>query len=292
MAVALLLRPLKWARVAATLFVVIAGTAYFLLLMGTIVPFGVVTQNFWGSAMALEGLGLLACLMLINVGCGDRREFRWFGLAACTSSLVLALLLIWNDIGDTFLSRLDGALIAASLVFAHANLILMARLQAGQRWVQWATLASSCVCGMCVAIEFLGDYQARHDLPVLLRISVATGIAAGSGSIALIVLSMFNRRIEADPTHTTEFKEITVFCPNCSTQQALPLDGASCRVCALQILVKVIEPHCPACGYLLYRITSDRCPECGAAIRREEARVPPAAPDSTAGTALAPGPAG
>jgi predicted amidophosphoribosyltransferase len=31
-------------------------------------------------------------------------------------------------------------------------------------------------------------------------------------------------------------------------------------------LIKVDEPHCETCGYLLYRLKSDRCPECGTPV--------------------------
>jgi len=40
----------------------------------------------------------------------------------------------------------------------------------------------------------------------------------------------------------------------------------SCIECGLRFSIKMDEPRCETCGYLLYRPKSDRCPECGTPI--------------------------
>ena len=46
--------------------------------------------------MTFYGISSLIAFLLVNLGCGDKRYFRWAGVAAATAGLILALVDIWD----------------------------------------------------------------------------------------------------------------------------------------------------------------------------------------------------
>jgi hypothetical protein len=223
--------------------------------------------------------------MLVNIRCGDRRHFRWAGIPAALLAALLFVILFWSEGllpgSDTSnLARAACLFLIPAIVLGHINLLLMARLRGAQTWLQRLTIAATIAAGAAaVPLPFLASPY--HPLvEVLARLTVALGIAAGSGSVALIVLSMLNRKPAAQlPPGALTATDVTLFCPRCQTRQTLPLGDSTCKNCELLISIKVVEPRCPACGYLLYQLTSAKCPECGAQIRASAASgSPPAVP--------------
>ena len=99
----------------------------------------------------------------------------------------------------------------------------------------------------------------------ILRFAAATGIVAACGSLAMLVLVRFNRRVDVE-TFSTEVADVTLVCPRCSRKQAIPVGSSSCAACGLRFNLRVEEPRCPDCEYLLYGLTSNTCPECGATV--------------------------
>jgi hypothetical protein len=283
---ALLLVSFKWARVAVWTLTVLATLALGFYTIGTVLPassgsfFGThdLTDEFWAMGGALESLGLVASLLLVNLGQGDRRYFRWPGVLLCVAAFVIAVMGIWGGAKDEFYGRLFGVMAIAAVGFAHTNVVLMARLKPGQGWLVWGTIAFIAAAALAAAGAVLTAEAFDAESTALLRLSAAACIAAMCGSLALIVLSLFNRNVAPAPVVSQQFTDITLFCPSCSTKQKMAIGGGTCTTCSLQITVTVTEPRCAGCGYLLYNIASDRCPECGAATPRVAALAPKAPP--------------
>ncbi len=83
--------------------------------------------------------------------------------------------------------------------------------------------------------------------------------------MAIALLAIFNRRADVEGS-SSEVMQLTIFCPRCRRKQTNPVGRSNCVNCGLRFDLRVEEPRCADCGYLLWGVTAERCPECGKAI--------------------------
>mgnify|MGYP003867046843 CR=1 FL=1 len=214
---------------------------------------------------AFAAAGLFASLSLIGLGM-DSRHWRWIGVGASATMLALALYGIWRmPQGDPAFTVCASTL--AALV-AFANVLIRASLIGGQRLVIYGTIASA------AAIALLLDLQAiiadpGNDTFGFRRLIAGATIVTISGTLAVVVLAMLNRRSlrRADSVAAgTLLSAISLQCPRCGKQQTLALGEGRCSDCRLIIHTRVEVPACGKCGYDLSMIRGENCPECGTPI--------------------------
>jgi drug/metabolite transporter (DMT)-like permease len=226
------------------------------------------TNEIVGTGFSIEAFvfPLVACL--VGLGTGERgRWFRWIGLAAS----VLGCGILCNsairdlDISTDF-TFICSAVIAAFV--AHLNLSLRAPLPPGLRWLRWITVAAIAVTGVLIIyiVGFDSFNHNRYDNDLDSRLIAAGAICAGCGTLAMLIITRMNRKAEHVMVAPADLHEIQLQCPACQTKQTLPLGDGKCSECGLRFLIKIDEPRCETCGYLLYRLKSDRCPECGTPV--------------------------
>jgi hypothetical protein len=289
-----LLRSFRWARFAVPTFLAAAGIGWLLALGTAILQIQVpvfYVYGFYvnwediggGSVFVVYGLGSCVAALLVNLRYGDRRHFRLVGLVAAALAFVFLLIYVWSPRGgyswfqwSPGVPRIALLALVIAIVLGHLNLVLMVPLRNSQKRFRHLTVAFTILAGLAAATIFTLDFQDTLFAHFLLRFVILFAIAATAGSLALIMLSMLNRKPAAAlaPGALTA-TDITLVCPRCQSRQTLPFGDSTCKNCELLISVKVVEPRCPACGYLLYQLTSPKCPECGAQIR-ESSTPPPA----------------
>ncbi len=254
------------ARIAGRAGVGLAGGVFCLLMVAVwLRALGTYEDAWWESATALAGLGALIVANLANAGMGDRRRWRWIGIAAAGIAWLLAEQGILAQTSSPVGRQVLAALAGVAGVLGLANLAAMVPLEGVQRWVRWGTIAAASVCA--AAIDLLVAFGSPVDNEIWGRVAAGGGIVAGCGSLALLVLARINRRFEYRPDESAVLAtDIAVVCPRCSKSQRVGFGGAACTACGLRIEITIEEPRCPKCGYLLYRLTSPICPECGTAI--------------------------
>lgn len=225
-------------------------------------------QNIWfetGGATAVCGILVLLCL--IGHGTADRRPWCWAGIAASAVACAMWLINIWvgtrSDVGTVIFT----ALLGLAVVVAHANLSLMAPLAPHQRWVRASTIAAAVLTALLIDLIVIDDllFPVGVGADFLGRLAAAAGIVTACGTMALVVLARLNRKVDYEPL-SPELTHITAVCPRCGKRQSICLGDSVCVACKLRISIRIEEPRCPQCGYLLYGLPSDRCPECGTVI--------------------------
>lgn len=228
--------------------------------------------RWWGVAWAIGCLGALAAASLVGYGtpvlffngpdpdakAGSLRHWRWIGIACSAIGTSMLIIHLFRETHSGREAFIIIATIAAFIPFA--NLVLLAPLKPGQRWLGMGTLVFG---GLTAALTMCFAFGYAYD--DITRFTAATAIPTACGSLALIVVARLNARTPfAEAKNPDIFIDLT--CPRCRRTQPLPLGGASCAACGLKIDVKIEEPRCTQCGYLLYMLEGDACPECGTVI--------------------------
>jgi len=216
--------------------------------------------TFWELAMCFSSFALIAVICLIHAKISIR-DWHWLGVMAAIAGCVIAMHEIVTDNNEGKNIFILATTIA--IVIAHANLVLQAKLKSGQKWLAIGTISSMVLASGLVDILLIYDIN-NND--IFTRLTGAVTIVAACASLAVAVLARINRGVDAEPG-AFEMVNINLTCPRCQKKQSLPLGDSRCKGCDLRIHVRVEEPRCAECGYLLYKLTSDSCPECGTAIK-------------------------
>jgi uncharacterized membrane protein len=212
-------------------------------------------DRWWGSAGCVFGFGVLMACGVVSTA-PRAWWWRWIGLIACPIAMTLVLLQIWK--GKNFEWQYS-AVGGVGAIIAYINIVLLIPLRPMQRWVRW--VASFAL----IALSITYDLYVYRDWPndYVERAMTATGIVAACASIALAALARMNRIDRLRVPDATAPAAVSLTCPHCDARQLLPVGDSACTRCGLRLHLRLEEPRCPNCDYLLYMIKSDRCPECG-----------------------------
>lgn len=259
-------------RVASNLGVILTGVTFAMLMIPTwdihvIVSLG--SSDYWyGTATATGLLGLVAAACVVSIDVPTPFRFgllsliRIAGLAATIVSWIMALIAIWTHVTES--SGLFTTLISTGCVVGLTNLTLLATLTQPQRWIRIGTIAAGVITAVCVDILAFGGWSNSDEF--LIRIGGAAGFVTACGSLALIILARMNRPMANADREYREATQIAVTCPGCRSKQTLPVGTSACPTCHLRFNIRIDEPRCAQCDYLLFMLTGDKCPECGATI--------------------------
>lgn len=266
-------RTLGSVRVACNVGVVLTGATFVLYLIPSWMIHqltGIGSSDDWlftATATGLIGLLAVACLVSIDARQegGARKFLPMLGIGGLASAVVawcLVLYAIWMQIDES--SGAFTAAISIACVVGLTQLAMLVPLSPGQTWVRIGTIGTAVTSAICVDILAFSDWSDPGEF--VTRLGGAAGFVASCGSLALIIFARINRPMAGASRAYREATDISVVCPGCRSKQVLPLGDSACPVCHLRFNIRVDEPRCTQCDYLLIMLKSDRCPECGTPI--------------------------
>lgn len=229
-------------------------------------------DDWLGIVASVAGFGVLAVGSLAGVGVTPRRVWRWAGVVASIIGCTLAIYAICVDIHSG--STIFAAIVSIAGVVPHANLCMLVPLAGAQKWVRVVTIAGAIVTAVIIDLLVLASNN-NTQFPLGENLAGAAGIITACGTLALGVLARLNRNLDRVPV-LSEIKQIAVVCPGCQRKQTLNVGSSTCPHCGLLFDIRLEEPRCPSCDYLLFMLQSDRCPECGTLVRGATTGQPPA----------------
>lgn len=272
----LCLRAWDAGRIAGAIGLVFAAAAsvFFVIEIWHDDPVGY-SIRFGETGACICWCGVIATLSLIGHGT-DSRHWRWIGAIGAVVGLAMWLLGIWVIRSDD--ARYLISVLTVSAFVAFANCMLRVRLTGGQRLVLYGTIAAAAAVVAFINLDAHVQEMDYSDPFGFKRFTAGASIVTVSGTLAIIVLAMLNRRAmrkvaysarslaTAEGAPGQRLTSITLRCPRCQKEQTLPLGESACCDCRLIIRTSIEVPVCPQCGYDISMIKSDKCPECGAAI--------------------------
>lgn len=216
-------------------------------------------------------------LCVINHG-RDKRHWRWLGVAAGLAAVV------WAAAESTQPSYGVPDSIqycwCLAIPITYANTVLAFRLKRSAALLRGTCMAlvfgAAGLWAYTVSVgsrldTFAGEYSLTY------RLFAAISLAAGCGTVALIILHWLTGRREIAPGSPLP-TATTVVCPRCYRKQRQDFGESACKGCGTLLSVRAFDPKCPSCGYDLAGITTPRCPECSTEVLLRPARLTPYPP--------------
>lgn len=253
------------AGAAGGAFCIAVFASWMAAIWGGRVGFGGHSED-WATTAGVLCAGVLPVSASLFGTLASGRHWRFLGALAGMAGVALGLSGIWLALGGkpTFVVH---CFIVATVV-GGTNVLDRLTLKSAQ-WLRLATIVMLVVTGllgMFVNQFEVNQFDYGFD-SMSLRLLTASAIVLCCALLALAVLMAFNRRLVITEARSiAAITSVTVICPRCNTKQSAPLGESNCTGCKLIFLLKLAEPHCRKCNYLLLDLKSDRCPECGEPI--------------------------
>lgn len=190
-------------------------------------------ERCYNLGLSLAGFTFLAVLCLLGTG-QDQRHWRWLGVAAAGTGFLIIAYAILNDIHRD--SALFVCIVSLAAVSAHANALMECPLKPAHRWLLWGTIGAGIATAVCVDLQQLTRPWQEE---LLGRMAGATAIVGGCGTLALAVLARLQQRTISTLEPESDWKELTLTCPQCQVQQTIAIGSGKCVGCGLIIEVRV-----------------------------------------------------
>lgn len=199
-------------------------------------------EKWFESGSAVFTIGLLVLLSLVGAGAEPRRPWRWLAPPAGVIAFALWMSNVWLGTESAFGTVMFSVLLSIAAVVDHANLCLLVKLPSDWGWLRAGTIGAAILTAAFIDLVILNQEYVTiaWDGELLGRLSAAAAIAAGCGTMALLVLARISRGV-ANETPAAELSEMTVICPRCRKKQSIGIGDSSCSRCGLRISTRVEE---------------------------------------------------
>ena len=225
------------------------------------------SRSLLGTALVVSSWPAIAAACLIGWDTASSRRWQWIGVAAAALGAIVSELWVLRFVPDPpagdFVVKLLIICGSISAVGIYVNLLLMASLPPGLRWVARVAIATGIVAALLADARVVFEFNA--ELPA--RILTAASIVASLSALAVALISQQRMRAggrsataqelgakSADalpfaepgcsPSNTDmksgPYDSIIVHCPRCQKAQRLPVGRSLCPSCQLPFEIRVL----------------------------------------------------
>jgi hypothetical protein len=164
--------------------------------------------------------------------------------------------------------------ISAIWAFAIPALAIVSipKLSGWARVPKILTLFSITTMGLITSCWTIGDLDYRYGYEMqeaFSRIFMMALLVAITSVLSTAIVCKLYGQNQIGRMMTTAL-DVQVTCPRCKLAQTVPAGKSRCSGCKLRFEIKIEEPRCPQCDYLLHRLTEPVCPECGQQLGVDE----------------------
>jgi hypothetical protein len=258
-------------RAAGPIGLTAAGGVLVLTMLSTWLPrIEFLHDRLWAWTFFAGMCGLLAMVSSVGEGFPPRGWWRWAGaglaLAAWGWSTISIFLKSnpWSAQNELDLKFVISAMIAAGTI-GFVNILLAVSIKSSQRWLCIGTAVVGSLAGLALVASVWSQNRAFED-EVFNRLAGALSIPAGCGAIGMLVLAKLNRKSEGPPPAPINMDRLKITCPHCQNSIEQAIGVSECAHCRLRFSLRIIEPRCHVCDYVLLDLKSDNCPECGTKV--------------------------
>ncbi len=179
---------------------------------------------------------------------------------------------LWRYVDDDWLAKIMFWLATWAVALPHMALLCLAPLKGFYLVIRRA----SCVCVLLLAmtITLFALFEGEPDEDLWIRAIGILGILSALGTITVPILAKV-AGIDKDASVESTPLDLKITCPRCLREQTVSSGHSRCSSCKLKFEIKIEEPRCPKCDYLLHKLTAPTCPECGLELGAEEAEHTP-----------------
>ncbi len=180
-------------------------------------------------------------------------------------SLIVYLIVIWYEniwrvVDDDTLAKVMAWLATWAIALPHMALLSLSSFRGFYLWIRRAAIGMVFLLALSITICALVEGEPDEDFWV--REIGVFGILTALGTITVPIL-MKVAGIEKEASVESTSLDIKITCPRCLTEQVVTSGHSRCSACKLRFEIKIEEPRCPQCDYLLHKLASPVCPECG-----------------------------
>ena len=235
--------------------------------------FGIEEEVFGtlGSVL-LFSLPAMAASVMIEKHHWTRVMF--FDLVLCVIGVIFYVLVVWDILSwnifsqswfDDCIWKTMFLLVTWAMALPWTAMLALCRFRNWFNRIRLLSILSVFVTAAMISFGVI--FEPKEDLYI--RVLGAVAILAALGTITVPVLAKVAGIDKVAGVESTTL-ELEITCPRCRLQQTVRSGHSRCSGCKLRFEIKIEEPRCPQCDYLLHKLTKPVCPECGHQLGAEE----------------------
>ncbi len=195
-------------------------------------------------------------------------------LVLCLVGVIFYILVVWDILTwglfrqswfNDFIWKMMILLVTWAMSLPWMAMLAICRFRNWFNRIRLLSILSVFVTAAMITLGMI--FEPNED--VYFRALGAVAILTALGTITVPILAKVVGIDKVAGVESTAM-ELEITCPRCRLHQVVQTGHSRCAGCKLRFEIKIEEPRCPRCDYLLHKLTEPVCPECGLELGADE----------------------